>query len=89
MLVYPSTLNSLLLSMITTKQKQVVKALVLEVYSFQGPRFNTSRVQTIPWGHIPSEKPAIYPIPCRETSKGVVHGTKVYSVGMGLKGPAL
>ncbi len=35
---------------------QVVKPLVLEVSSFQGPRFNTSWVQTIPWGHIPWRK---------------------------------
>jgi hypothetical protein len=33
---------------------QVVKALVLEVCSLQGPKFNTSWVQTIPWGHTPS-----------------------------------
>jgi hypothetical protein len=36
-----------------TQFGQVVKALVLEVCSLQGLRFNTSWVQTIPWGHNP------------------------------------
>jgi hypothetical protein len=59
----------------------VVKPLVLEVCSLQGPRFNTSWVQTIPWGHTPGEKPAIYPDPCRETSEGAVHGSHGISQG--------
>ena len=33
-------------------------------------------MQTIPWGHTPHEKPAIYPDPCRETSEGAVHGSR-------------
>jgi hypothetical protein len=34
------------------------KALVLKVCSLQGPRFNSSWVQTIPWATPPGEKPA-------------------------------
>ena len=67
----------------------MVKALVLEVCSLQGPMFNISWVQTIPWGHIPWWKANDYPILCRETSKGAVHETDVYFAGMGLKGSAL
>jgi hypothetical protein len=49
---------------------QVVKALVLKVCSLQGPRFNTSWMQSIPWGHTPGEKPAIYHDLFKETSEG-------------------
>jgi hypothetical protein len=35
----------------------------------------------------PGEKPAIYPVPCRKIFEGAVHGTEVYSLGVGPKGP--
>jgi hypothetical protein len=47
-------------------------------------------VQTPPWGHTPwCKKLVIYPDPCRETSEDAVHGSKVYSAGVDLKGLAL
>ena len=61
---------------------QVVKALVLKVCSLQGPRFNTSWVQTILGATPPGEKPATYLDPCRETSEGVVHGFRGINRGV-------
>uniref|UniRef100_A0A2N9IJE2 Reverse transcriptase zinc-binding domain-containing protein n=1 Tax=Fagus sylvatica TaxID=28930 RepID=A0A2N9IJE2_FAGSY len=60
---------------------QVVKALVLEVCSLQGPRFNTSWCKQFLGATHLAEKPVIYPDPCRETSESAVHGSRGISQG--------
>jgi hypothetical protein len=54
---------------------QVVKALVLRVCSLQGLKFNTSWVQTAPWGHWTGDSPLdLTDVHLRETPyRGPVH----------------
>jgi hypothetical protein len=67
----------------------VVEALVLRFTSFKVQGLTSHGCKqflgTTPLG----EKPAIQPVPCKETSEGAVHRTKVYSDGVSPKGPTL